>query len=117
MPSQEFWRNKRVLVAGQTAFKSSWMRLLLREHGAEVTHFALQPPTQPSVFEAAKVATGMRKSLIVDMREWQRLDQGLAETKPEIIVHMTAQSLARASHSEKLEYVIQRMYTFLGMPA
>ncbi len=48
-----FWRGKRVLITGHTGFKGSWLSLWLQSLGAEVTGFALDPPTSPSLFESA----------------------------------------------------------------
>ncbi len=103
MPSQAFWRGKRVLVTGHTGFKGSWLCLWLGELGATVTGYALQPPTQPSMFEAARVATGLRESVIADIRDRQRLEQVLTEGKPEIVFHMAAQPLVRASYVDPVE--------------
>jgi CDP-glucose 4,6-dehydratase len=50
-----FWRGKRVFLTGHTGFKGSWMSLWLQKLGVEVTGFALQPPTNPSLFEVADV--------------------------------------------------------------
>jgi CDP-glucose 4,6-dehydratase len=55
-----FWKGKRVLLTGHTGFKGSWMSIWLKEMGAELTGFALPPPTEPSLFEDARVADGMR---------------------------------------------------------
>ena len=64
--SRDFWRGRRVFVTGHTGFKGSWLCLWLQRLGAEVTGYALEPATQPSLFEAASVARGMR-SIIGDM--------------------------------------------------
>jgi CDP-glucose 4,6-dehydratase len=55
-----FWQGKRVLLTGHTGFKGSWLSLWLQSMGAQVAGFALAPPTNPSLFEVAKVAQGMR---------------------------------------------------------
>lgn len=46
------WRGRRVFVTGHTGFKS-WLSLWLHQLGAEVTGYALPPPTTPNLFEAA----------------------------------------------------------------
>jgi len=53
--SPAFWRGKRVLVTGHTGFKGSWLTLWLHSLGAEVSGFALDPSTEPSLFELARV--------------------------------------------------------------
>jgi CDP-glucose 4,6-dehydratase len=49
------WSGRRVLVTGHTGFKGGWLSLWLHALGAEVTGFALPAPTEPSLFEAARI--------------------------------------------------------------
>jgi len=51
MVSADFWAGRKVLVTGHTGFKGSWLLLLLERLGADVTGFALAPPTTPSMFD------------------------------------------------------------------
>lgn len=106
-----FWKGKRVLLTGHTGFKGSWMSIWLKEMGAELTGFALTPPTSPSLFEDAAVADGMN-SLIGDVRDLDALKKAFADTKPEIVIHMAAQPLVRESYSFPVEtYAINVMGT------
>ncbi len=99
---QSFWKDKRVLITGHTGFKGSWMSLWLQKKGARVIGFALQPPTEPSLFESAKVAEGMT-SITGDVRDLQALSQCMAEHEPEIVFHMAAQALVRSSYDDPIE--------------
>lgn len=92
-----FWHGKRVFLTGHTGFKGSWLSLWLQQMGAEVTGYALQPPTNPSLFEVANVAQGMR-SIIGDIRDADMLKRAMAEARPEIVFHMAAQALVRYSY-------------------
>ena len=103
MVSAKFWRGKRVLVTGHTGFKGGWLCLWLEKLGAEVTGYALQPPTQPALFEAAGVADGLRESVIADIRDLDRLTQVFEQVRPEIVFHMAAQPLVRASYQDPIE--------------
>lgn len=98
----EFWKGKRVLITGHTGFKGAWLSLWLQRVGAEVAGYALEPPTTPSLFEAASVARGMT-SIHGDVRNLERLSTALAEHRPKIVFHMAAQSLVRASYDEPVE--------------
>jgi CDP-glucose 4,6-dehydratase len=97
-----FWQGKRVFLTGHTGFKGSWLSLWLQSLGAEVTGYALQPPTQPSLFEQAGVAEGMH-SIIGDIRDLPTLQQAMQQAKPEIVIHMAAQPLVRYSYKNPVE--------------
>jgi CDP-glucose 4,6-dehydratase len=100
--NQAFWKGKRVLMTGHTGFKGSWLSLWLQSMGAQVAGYALAPPTNPSLFEAARVGMGMT-SIIGDIRDLERLRAAFAEHKPEIVIHMAAQPLVRYSYVEPVE--------------
>lgn len=94
-----FYKGKRVFVTGHTGFKGAWMCAVLIGAGAEVTGYALQPPTDPSLFALANVAVGMH-SIIGDIRDGERLVEAMEEARPEIAIHMAAQPLVRDSYSD-----------------
>ncbi len=94
-----FWKGKRVLVTGHTGFKGSWLALWLQQVGAEVCGYALDPPTNPNLFEAASVGRGM-KSAIGDIRDLARLQQEVKAFRPEIVFHLAAQPLVRQSYED-----------------
>lgn len=93
----QFWQGKRVFLTGHTGFKGSWLSLWLQEMGAELKGFALEPPTKPSLFEAALVGQGM-ESEIGDIRNYDSLRRSIQSFKPEIVFHMAAQPLVRLSY-------------------
>ncbi|MBP0628127.1 CDP-glucose 4,6-dehydratase [Cupriavidus sp. AcVe19-1a] len=97
-----FWRGKRVFLTGHTGFKGSWLSLWLQSLGAELTGFALSPPTRPSLFEEAHVSGGMR-SIIGDIRDLPALRQAMHSAQPEIVIHMAAQPLVRYSYQNPVE--------------
>lgn len=97
-----FWNGKRVLLTGHTGFKGSWLSLWLQSMGAQVVGYALAPPTNPSLFEVAKVSQGMT-SIIGDIRDLAQLQAVFAEHKPEIVIHMAAQPLVRYSYQNPVE--------------
>lgn len=99
--NRRFWRGKRVFLTGHTGFKGSWLSLWLQSMGAEVTGYALAPPTNPSLFEAGRVADGMR-SIIADIRDAPSLAESMRTAKPEIVIHMAAQALVRQSYVDPI---------------
>lgn len=106
-----FWRGKRVFLTGHTGFKGSWLSLWLQSLGAELTGFALAPPTNPSLFEEADVASGMT-SIFGDVRDLAALQAALHKAQPEIVIHMAAQPLVRYSYQNPVEtYAVNVMGT------
>ncbi len=97
-----FWRGKRVFLTGHTGFKGSWLSLWLQSMGAEVTGYALSPPTNPSLYKLANVEAGM-SSVIGDVRDLNSLKREIQKANPEIVIHMAAQSLVRYSYENPVE--------------
>ncbi|WP_199172994.1 CDP-glucose 4,6-dehydratase [Limnohabitans sp. JirII-31] len=97
-----FWKGKRVLLTGHTGFKGSWLSLWLQSMGAKLVGYAFDPPTSPSLFEAAKVGKGMN-SVIGDIRDLPKMQAVFSEHKPEIVIHMAAQPLVRYSYKNPIE--------------
>jgi CDP-glucose 4,6-dehydratase len=99
MPDRAFWNGRRVLVTGHTGFKGSWLALWLERLGADVTGYALEPPTQPSLFEQALVEKTLR-SIHADLRDLPTLSAAVAECRPEVVIHMGAQSVVRVGYED-----------------
>jgi CDP-glucose 4,6-dehydratase len=95
------WQGRRVLLTGHTGFKGSWLALWLQGLGAEVCGLALQPPTAVNLFEDARVGRGMR-SVIGDIRNADLVRRVFIEHKPEVVFHLAAQPLVRASYADPL---------------
>lgn len=94
-----FWKGKRVFLTGHTGFKGSWLSLWLTQMGAELKGFALAPPTTPAMFSVSNLNNYMN-SHIGDIRDLETLTKSIMEFKPDIIIHMAAQSLVRLSYNE-----------------
>ena len=99
MTLREFYEGRRVLVTGHTGFKGAWLCHLLKGMGAEVTGYALEPPTNPNLFTLARVWEGM-DSVQGDIRSLSRLRDAFTKARPEIVFHLAAQPLVRASYRE-----------------
>jgi len=95
-----FWRGRRVLVTGHTGFKGAWLTLWLTELGARVTGFADGVPTEPSLFELARVAEGV-DDVRGDVRDPDAVARAVAGH--EVVIHMAAQALVRRSFRDPRE--------------
>jgi CDP-glucose 4,6-dehydratase len=98
----DFWRGKKVLVTGHTGFKGGWLSLWLQKMGAQVTGLSLPAPTTPSLFEMARVGTGMN-SVMADIRDLAAVRDVFAQCQPEIVFHLAAQPLVRYSYTAPVE--------------
>ncbi len=98
----DFWRGKRVLLTGHTGFKGGWLSLWLQTLRAEVAGLALDPPTDPNLFDSASIAQGMTSG-IGDIRGLKTVVDAVNEFQPEIVFHMAAQPLVRLSYAEPVE--------------
>jgi CDP-glucose 4,6-dehydratase len=97
-----FWRNRRVLVTGSTGFKGAWLSLWLHRLGADVRGFAAAPPTEPSLYEAARLAE-LSPTTIGDVRDYAAVRDAVAAHRPEVVVHLAAQPLVKRSLKSPIE--------------
>lgn len=93
----DFYKGKRVLITGHTGFKGAWLCQMLINAGAEVTGYALNPPTKPSLFEIANIS-GKMNSVIGDIRDLSKLKETFTKIQPEIVFHLAAQPIVRESY-------------------
>lgn len=95
----EQYRGKRVLVTGHTGFKGSWLCMILKMLGADVTGYALEPDTEPSVFKLAKIGERM-DSVIGDVRDLAHMKRVFYACKPEFVFHLAAQPIVREGYED-----------------
>ena len=106
-----FYKGKRVFVTGHTGFKGAWLCRLLTLSGAQVTGYALQPPTSPALFDLADIGADVQ-SVIGDIRDAKALNRAFDEAQPEIVLHLAAQPIVRIGYSNPAEtYEINVMGT------
>ena len=101
-PNPSFWSGKRVLLTGHTGFKGSWLALWLSRLGAQVTGVSLPPATSPNLFTLVRVAE-LTHSRFADIRDAEQLARIVKEAAPDIVFHLAAQPLVRASYRQPLE--------------
>ncbi|MBP9995706.1 MAG: CDP-glucose 4,6-dehydratase [Lachnospiraceae bacterium] len=94
-----FYKGKRVLLTGHTGFKGTWMCAVLKSFGAEVTGYALDAPTTPSLYDMTCMSEGMN-DIRGDIRDLDSLKAAFEVAKPQIVLHMAAQPLVRASYDD-----------------
>ncbi|WP_155323159.1 CDP-glucose 4,6-dehydratase [Desulfosarcina ovata] len=97
-----FWKDKSILITGHTGFKGGWLSLWLSILDANVIGFSLQPPTNPSFFDACGLSQRIT-SINGDVRDIDSLKTVCEESKPEVLVHMAAQPIVRQSYEDPIE--------------
>ncbi|GAA0754074.1 CDP-glucose 4,6-dehydratase [Psychroflexus lacisalsi] len=99
---QQFYKDKRVLITGHTGFKGSWLSILLKELGATVIGYSLDPYTQNDNFVLSEIS-----KKIIDVRgdicNRTELQKVFDEYKPDIVLHLAAQALVRYSYDNPIE--------------
>lgn len=98
------YKDKNVLITGNTGFKGSWMSMVLLRLNAHVTGYALDPPTSPSVYEQLGLKNKI-KQYTNDVRSLSEIQQCIEETKPDIIFHLAAQPLVHESYKNPLDTI------------
>lgn len=94
-----FYQGKKVLITGHTGFKGTWMCAMLLQAGAQVIGYALEPPTDPSIFRLTEMEQKMT-SVSGDIRDLGRLKETFNRYQPEIVIHMAAQPIVRESYKD-----------------
>ena len=98
-----FWRGRRVLVTGHTGFKGAWLSLWLHKLGAEVHGLALDAPTDPNLFEVAKIAEVLASDNRVDIQDQAHTQRTVKSLQPTVVFHLAAQPLVPYSYQHPLE--------------
>ncbi|PHV71371.1 CDP-glucose 4,6-dehydratase [Sporanaerobium hydrogeniformans] len=93
------YKDKTVLITGHTGFKGSWLSIWLRELGATVIGYALEPASKKDNF----VLTGLEEKIIDirgDIRDKEKLQKVFAKYKPDMVFHLAAQPLVKMSYEQ-----------------
>ncbi|MBJ2172621.1 CDP-glucose 4,6-dehydratase [Aureibaculum sp. A20] len=104
MNKLDVYKNKKVLITGHTGFKGSWLSQWLLLLQARVYGYALEAPTNPSLFDQLKLSEEM-DSYLNDVRDLKALKSCIDEVKPDIIFHLAAQSLVRDSYEDPINTI------------
>jgi len=92
----------RYLITGHTGFKGSWLSLMLKELGHEISGISLDPETE-SLFTQAQLTDLFTHDIRSDIRELNSLKSHFATINPEVVIHLAAQPLVRYSYMHPLE--------------
>ena len=94
---RDVFEGKTVLVTGHTGFKGSWLCIWLKELGANVVGYALEPYTERDNFVVSKLENKITH-IIGDVRDYQKLTKVFENYQPEFVFHLAAQPIVRESY-------------------
>lgn len=95
-----FWKDKKVLVTGNTGFKGSWMSYLLNKLGANIVGYSLKPQSSPSLFQKLDFDN---ETFYYDIRDFSSLKGIVEKIKPEIVFHLAAQPIVIESYKKPID--------------
>jgi len=95
------YKNKTVLVTGNTGFKGSWLTLWLEKLGAKVIGYSNQIPTTPSIFAEAGLESRI-KHFYGDICDYDKVYDVLVTEKPDFVFHLAAQPIVSISYDDPL---------------
>jgi CDP-glucose 4,6-dehydratase len=98
--NRSFWQGRKVFLTGHTGFKGGWLAHWLSVLGAKVHGYSLEPPTEPNFFTEVKLREHLVSSTTADIRDFEGLESEVKKSQPEIIFHLAAQPLVRASYDD-----------------
>jgi CDP-glucose 4,6-dehydratase len=93
------WVGRRVLLTGHTGFKGGWLALWLHQLGAQVSGYALAPEAG-GFYELAGVKAMLQGEWLADVRDRDALLEAVTTAQPEVVFHLAAQPLVRASYAD-----------------
>jgi CDP-glucose 4,6-dehydratase len=109
---KKFWKNKKVFLTGHTGFKGSWMSIFFNLLGTKVIGYSLKPNDKINLFDLAEIKKINYRSIIGDIRDYNKLKTSIKKFKPDFIIHMAAQSLVRNSYlNAKYTYEVNTLGT------
>lgn len=95
----QFYQGKKVFITGHTGFKGTWLCKILTDAGADVTGYALEPPTDPNLYELSGIAENIQ-TVTGDVRDKEKLWEAFEKAQPEIVFHLAAQPIVRNSYKD-----------------
>lgn len=95
---KQHFSGKKVFLTGHTGFKGAWLAKILSMLGAEVKGYSLAPiGREPNLYQVINVKTYC-DSVMGDIRNRELLLNCIADFQPDIVFHLAAQPLVRASY-------------------
>ena len=101
---KKIYKNKKILITGNTGFKGSWLTAWLIKLGANIIGISKDIPTNPSIFQELKLEDQIRYYK-EDVRDLSKMKNIISMEKPDFIFHLAAQPLVLTSYNDPIETI------------
>jgi len=101
---KNIYKNKKVLITGNTGFKGSWLTMWLMKLGAKVYGVSKDIPTKPSLFEELNLSDKVIH-YENDIRDSESIKKIINEINPDFLFHMAAQPLVSVSYEDPIQTI------------
>ena len=90
------FKNKKILITGNTGFKGSWLSFWMQNCGAKVFGISKGEVSKPSFFSTLnlKKTTKYHK---LDIKNFKKLNKCIKKIKPDYIFHLAAEAIVKDS--------------------
>ncbi len=98
------YKDKKVLITGNTGFKGSWLTVWLLKLGAKVIGVSKDIPTSPSMFEVLNLQNKITH-YFEDIRNLEKMKEIFQKEKPDFLFHLAAQPIVSISYQNPIETI------------
>ena len=98
------YKNKKVLVTGNTGFKGSWLTAWLLKLDAKVYGLSKDIPTKPSMFKDLLIEKRI-EYYNEDVRDLRSVKEIIFKIKPDFLFHLAAQPIVSVSYSDPVDTI------------
>lgn len=97
MTHTNFWKNKKVLITGNTGFKGSWLSFVLNDFGAKIYGFSDSNNDNDSLFNSLGLKK-LYKTYYGNISNFKYFNKIYKSIKPDVLIHLAAQPYVRKSY-------------------
>ena len=100
---KNFYKNKKIFITGHTGFKGAWLTSTLIEFGSKIMGYSLKDE-RTKIYKKICYYNKIY-NVFADILDFKTLKKKLVEFKPDIIFHLSAQSLVSESFRSPVKTV------------
>ena len=98
------YKNKKILITGSTGFKGSWLCYWLHLLKANIVGISLRPEKDSVLYKRLSIEKKI-KQYFINIKDLKKLDKVIKKEKPDLIIHLAAQSIVSLSYKDPKDTV------------